>query len=150
MALRLYQVLRRKHPRAVVTRRSRYASTKIRGLGAQLDHRLIMSVLLGRQLLPTEYVHHLDRNRWNNHPRNLQVLGAGAHTSLTLQRRPFPNWCPGCGRPFRPRSRAIRSQQWCSRACYRTARRLQRHALGAYVADPITLASLRPEAARCP
>ena len=39
-----------------------------------LEHRLVMERKLGRYLLPTEVVHHLDENPSNNHPNNLEVL----------------------------------------------------------------------------
>jgi len=39
--------------------------------GYALEHRLVMSGMLDRLLLPTEVVHHIDGNRANNSPRNL-------------------------------------------------------------------------------
>lgn len=44
------------------------------------EHRLVMSRVIGRLLLPTETVHHKDGNRKNNHPDNLQ-LRQGSHGS---------------------------------------------------------------------
>lgn len=38
-------------------------------------HRYVASNTLGRPLRPTEVVHHKDRNKLNNSPRNLQVFG---------------------------------------------------------------------------
>lgn len=37
-------------------------------------HRLVMEKKLGRKLLSSEIVHHIDRNRQNNHPNNLELL----------------------------------------------------------------------------
>jgi hypothetical protein len=59
-----------------------------------------MEVLVGRPLLPTEHVHHLDGNKQNNNPENLELLSASVHNSLTHLKYPFLFYCPNCGRPF--------------------------------------------------
>lgn len=40
----------------------------------QLEHRLVASQKLGRPLLPTEIVHHIDHDTLNNRPENLHVF----------------------------------------------------------------------------
>ncbi len=35
------------------------------------EHRLVMAEMIGRELSPSEVVHHVDRDRTNNHPTNL-------------------------------------------------------------------------------
>lgn len=51
--------------------------------GYVLEHRLVMARKIGRPLLPTETVHHIDGNRQNNHPSNVQLRqgrhGFGVH-----------------------------------------------------------------------
>ena len=47
-----------------------------------LHHRMIAEELLGRPLLHTEQVHHIDRNGVNNCPSNLLVLSDADHTRL--------------------------------------------------------------------
>lgn len=41
--------------------------------GYIFEHRLVMAELLGRPLLPSEVVHHKDRNKANNAPDNLEL-----------------------------------------------------------------------------
>jgi hypothetical protein len=48
--------------------------------GAILEHRLIMSNFLGRPLLPTEIVHHINRDPKDNQIENLKLLKSkGVH-----------------------------------------------------------------------
>lgn len=42
--------------------------------GYVYEHRLVMEKKLGRYLKPNEIVHHIDENRLNNNPDNLEVL----------------------------------------------------------------------------
>ena len=46
-------------------------------------HRRAAEVKLGRKLLPTEDVDHLDENHENNAPANLHVKPHGEHSSTT-------------------------------------------------------------------
>ncbi len=70
------------------------------------EHRLVMEQVLGRPLLPTEHVHHKDRNVTNNDPSNLVVLSASQHKRLHVhemmaQPRPWSrryDACVSCGR----------------------------------------------------
>lgn len=49
-------------------------------------HRLVMEEKLGRYLEPNEVVHHIDGNRANNHPDNLEVFEDNAtHISETMK-----------------------------------------------------------------
>lgn len=43
------------------------------------EHRHIMEQILGRKLMRTEVTHHLDGNRLNNHPSNLEVMSHAEH-----------------------------------------------------------------------
>jgi hypothetical protein len=55
-------------------------------------HRLVMEKKLGRYLLPTEVVDHIDGNPANNHPDNLRVFASnGEHLRTTLKGK-CPQW----------------------------------------------------------
>ena len=48
--------------------------------GHVMEHRVIMSLVVGRPLLKTEIVHHRDENKQNNFPKNLKLTTVGRHT----------------------------------------------------------------------
>ena len=55
--------------------------------GYILEHRYVMAEKLGRPLLPTEDVHHIDGDKTNNDPSNLEVLGRSEHSRLHNRRK---------------------------------------------------------------
>ena len=62
--------------------------------GYVLEHRLLMEHKLGRLLLPTEVVHHIDANPANNQLANLELFATNAdHLRHELAGR-VPNWTP--------------------------------------------------------
>jgi hypothetical protein len=50
--------------------------------GYAYEHRVVAEQKLGRRLEPGEQVHHLDENKANNHPDNLEVAPSLAHHRL--------------------------------------------------------------------
>lgn len=58
--------------------RSRWKRGVFRREGYVLEHRLVMEHILGRFLLPTEVVHHKDKNKLNNSPDNLELFSTNA------------------------------------------------------------------------
>lgn len=62
------------------------------GQGYVREHRLVMEQKLGRRLLPGEVVHHVDNDRSNNDPENLELFSSnGDHLRGTRAGR-VPNW----------------------------------------------------------
>lgn len=51
------------------------------------QHRIIMEKKLGRKLIKGEIVHHIDHNKKNNHPDNLQVMTQSEHCTLHMKHR---------------------------------------------------------------
>ena len=47
-------------------------------------HRVVAEQMLGRPLQKGEVVHHIDGDKWNNSPKNLQVMTQSEHIKLHL------------------------------------------------------------------
>ena len=74
----------------IASKRKVYSRIKsVRTGRAELLHRDMAAIMLGRALLPGEVVHHLDGDARNNTPENLMVLpsqGYHAHAEYVLRR----------------------------------------------------------------
>lgn len=96
------------------------------------QHRLVMAQILGRPLARSEVVHHIDHDRTNNAPENLELLADHkAHRERHVAEgsggwpkgKPKP-WqakvmvpCPVCGEMFKPKRRDRRDTTCCSQSC---------------------------------
>lgn len=109
--------------------------------GYVAEHRLVMEEKIGRYLRPEEAVHHIDHNRKNNHPDNLELYPThGQHTKLchpevyekarlvSLGRRP-PNYnrgikiCPNCNVKYESNlGQTKRNKKYCTAKCYNLSR----------------------------
>ncbi len=58
----------------------RYINMEARG-GTYYEHELIASFFAGRDVVQGEHVHHIDENRLNNSPENLEILDGSKHLS---------------------------------------------------------------------
>lgn len=47
--------------------------------GYAYEHRIVAEDKIGRKLLPGEQVHHVDKDKRNNHPDNIKVFKSGGH-----------------------------------------------------------------------
>jgi hypothetical protein len=63
--------------------------------GYVAEHRVVMAEALGRMLLPTEVVDHINGVKDDNRPENLRVLTKKAHDSLPKPPKK-PIVCPHC------------------------------------------------------
>jgi hypothetical protein len=68
--------------------------------GYILEHRLVMEGVLGRRLRVDEVVHHLNGDKLDNSPANLEVLRKHVHDRMP--KPPIrPITCPHCGGSIR-------------------------------------------------
>ena len=59
-----------------------------RKLHGRHEHRVVAEQMLGRALKPGEIVHHIDGNKHNNDPSNLEVMTQGQHVFEHIQGAP--------------------------------------------------------------
>lgn len=81
-------------------------------------HRHLASIKLGRWVLASEVVHHIDGNKLNNNPDNLEVLSSTEHAKLhhieaghSLRMEVV---CPSCGSLFKQKES---EQVYCTKHC---------------------------------
>lgn len=59
-----------------------------------LEHRLVMEEMLGRYLLPSEVVHHRNKNKQDNRPANLELFASNADHLRAELTGHCPQWTP--------------------------------------------------------
>lgn len=82
-------------------------------------HRYVMEQHLGRKLLESEHVHHIDGDKSNNDISNLQVMDIKEHSKLHFPRITWFDYvCSNCGKSFQGYSCKVNpNSPACSRSC---------------------------------
>ncbi len=84
--------------------------------GSVYLHRHIASLKLGRWLTTNEHVHHLDGDKLNNNPNNLEILSNSEHAKLHNNTTKISIICKTCKNLFIPINNIVK---YCSTDCYR-------------------------------
>lgn len=85
------------------------------GVGKVYYHRHVASIKLGRWLTTTEVVHHIDEDKSNNHPSNLEVMDMASQGRLHSTAVYLIKTCLTCNKEFEVTTHS--TQQTCSNKC---------------------------------
>ncbi len=96
----------------------RYKTVKVAGK-TKLLHRHLAEQALGRLLLRSEHVHHVNGDCHDNRPENLRVMDHAEHQREHKQKHPIEKLCLHCGLQFVPHPTKRARKESCSPACGR-------------------------------
>ena len=102
-------------------RKDGYVQVKVGIREYQLEHRIVMEGILGRKLDTDEHVHHLNSDRADNRPENLEVLTSSEHAKLhdhpQMRSRRVTLHCKRCGSAYERRQSRVAESNYCSNVC---------------------------------
>lgn len=113
-----------------------YRRVKIGGKTV-LEHRHVMSLAIGRELLRSEHVHHKNGIRSDNRIENLELMDATTHARHHKLKHPIVKLCAICGVEFTPHKTKRERQQTCTRRCGLVLSAVKRHGHAPPVAEAI-------------
>lgn len=96
--------------------KARYRQKKLPDGRRQLEHRWVMGQVLGRPLRRDEQVHHINHDRLDNRPENLEVVSSAEHGERHTW-RPVTKACVICGSKFTPHKTKRARTQTCGPEC---------------------------------
>ena len=96
--------------------KARYRQKKLPDGRRMLEHRWVMEQHLGRALLRSEQVHHINHDRLDNRIENLEVLTSAEHGQRHTW-RPVTKGCVVCGSTFTPHKTKRARAQTCGPIC---------------------------------
>jgi endogenous inhibitor of DNA gyrase (YacG/DUF329 family) len=85
-------------------------------------HRHLASIKIGRWLSKEDHVHHVDENKLNNSPDNLQVLSNSDHVKIHSRPKKFVA-CKTCGGPV-PSGRKVNCSKKCANISFESRRKI--------------------------
>lgn len=79
-------------------------------------HRHVASLKIGRWLESHEHVHHIDENKANNDPDNLEIMSHADHARLHTGSKKIQNTCTVCFVNFE--TTETKQRVYCSAGCF--------------------------------